>query len=271
MAIIKGVLIKPHVEPTKPTVRITRVRTVITEEDLSGTQLPPIIDIIPEELIDVYKRVDGKGYVRHPLPEGVAKIKVCPVCGFTFPMLGNACKCYSCGTNWHEGICRLCGKYSDNLGRSLMCREHANSNEKKHKQRSYERIRTDYQQWREDIKTIPQPYSPMSEEDWLRTCRFFDGCAICSSKHIDARYLFVPTKDGGRYCAWNTIPVCNVCLKLLRNTTLDPFKSIMDMHKNYNGLVRFSDKRDVVNKIKGYLYKELEKTKKGGSDAEGKD
>lgn len=50
----------------------------------------------------------------------------------------------------------------------------------------------------------------LSEKEWLRTCGFFNGCAICGGP-IEMRGKFFHSRRGGAYTPWNVIPLCEYC------------------------------------------------------------
>lgn len=74
-----------------------------------------------------------------------------------------------------------------------------------------QRRREVYQEWLDKIKLIPKNYPTLTEEQWLKTVKHFNGCAMCGSEEVDTRQYFIPFKNGGRYCDWNVIPVCTNC------------------------------------------------------------
>lgn len=66
------------------------------------------------------------------------------------------------------------------------------------------------------------PFKVLSEEQWLETCRFFGGCALCGNEHIESRQFFINFKDGGKYTVWNMFPACSECSKHVRQVS-NPF------------------------------------------------
>jgi len=56
----------------------------------------------------------------------------------------------------------------------------------------------------------------MSEQEWLATCAYFDGCAICGEEYIETREFFVKFVEGGRYASWNMFPMCSNCATKVR-------------------------------------------------------
>lgn len=76
-----------------------------------------------------------------------------------------------------------------------------------------------YSEWLDLTKL---DFKLLSEDDWLKACAYFDGCAICGNDHIEAREFLVGFQEGGRYTAWNIFPMCGRCAKLARQTA-NPF------------------------------------------------
>lgn len=68
-----------------------------------------------------------------------------------------------------------------------------------------------FNEWLDKVKQVPKGYPTLTEAQWLEACMYFDGCARCHNKDIDARGFFVGAKLGGRYCNWNVIPLCEKC------------------------------------------------------------
>jgi hypothetical protein len=66
------------------------------------------------------------------------------------------------------------------------------------------------------IAKIPEPYTYITNDQWLETCAHFKGCALCGedetgNRGIDARGYFITPQEGGKYCVWNVIPMCEYC------------------------------------------------------------
>lgn len=65
--------------------------------------------------------------------------------------------------------------------------------------------------------------TPMTEQEWLNTCRYFKGCAMCGKHDIQIRQFFIPRKEGGRYVAGNMIPMDPECANMFRlKGAIDP-------------------------------------------------
>lgn len=82
------------------------------------------------------------------------------------------------------------------------------------------------------ISKIPKPYKFLTEKEWYQTCSYFNGCALCGADEISTRAFFIPFKDGGRYCAWNVIPLCEECTTRSAKAKVSPFS--LRPNKYYN-------------------------------------
>lgn len=72
------------------------------------------------------------------------------------------------------------------------------------------------------------PFVMLTEKEWLNTCSYFGGCAVCGADHIEARQFFINFEHGGRYTPWNMYPICGQCAKLVRKIE-NPF-AWLDKH-----------------------------------------
>lgn len=80
-----------------------------------------------------------------------------------------------------------------------------------------------FAEWLRLIAAVPTPYTMLTEQEWIKACKYFGKCAICTEDEISTRQFFVPFSSGGRYTAWNIIPVCDLCATEKRRTP-NPFK-----------------------------------------------
>lgn len=133
-----------------------------------------------------------------------------------FPKYTSARSCKFCGRLFKEGYCLTCKEYTEEITSRFNCRSCENA---------YSRARNDirvaeantrrafyrdlFKQWCATIRLIP--YKALTEDQWLKACSHFNGCAWCGSDSIDARTMFVSPDDGGMYTAWNIIPTCTMC------------------------------------------------------------
>jgi hypothetical protein len=107
---------------------------------------------------------------------------------------------------------------------------------------------------------VPKDYPTLTEAQWLEACRFFDGCARCSSKEIDTRGFFIGKALGGRYCDWNIIPLCTRCAKMWQlDKSMFKYayhKDTMEGDKRYRKIGVSDSKtelQDSLEKLVGYL------------------
>lgn len=75
-----------------------------------------------------------------------------------------------------------------------------------------------YEDWCNIIKE--KPYKALTNSEWTKACIHFNGCALCDSEEITTRGMLVPFKDGGRYSAWNVIPICDKCAQVVGTANL---------------------------------------------------
>lgn len=127
--------------------------------------------------------------------------KTCKGCGWVFPINYPAGKCPFCGTKFDD--------YT-NDGRN---------------KRFYEKSKRVAQQRYDDwIKKFDGAFThTLTEDEWLKACRYFGGCALCGSEYISTRHYFIPFREGGKYTAYNIIPVCEECTLTLKRVK-NPFK-----------------------------------------------
>lgn len=153
--------------------------------------------------------------------------KKCSKCGWEVAHTYRATICPVCGTRYVDGPCRVCGKYSKRLVNGTHCvscyREQYKIADATRDWRKRKRAESDaaYAAWLDKIAALPKDYPTLTQEQWLRACAHFNGCAFCGAASIDARVYFIPFKAGGRYCDWNIVPACEKCavrIKLMPNT-----------------------------------------------------
>lgn len=103
--------------------------------------------------------------------------------------------------------------------------------------------------WLDNIK---RPTKLLKEDEWLRACSYFNGCAICGNESIEVRWIFVPPQlfGKGSYTACNVIPVCGKCGEILLKKDLNPF--------SYMGEQGINQLKGNINNIVDYLQMILE-------------
>lgn len=69
----------------------------------------------------------------------------------------------------------------------------------------------DYERaWRMVIAAAPVKL--LTEAEWQKACKFFNGCAFCGGT-IEVRAKYFPTMLNGKHTPWNVIPMCDDCYK----------------------------------------------------------
>lgn len=117
-------------------------------------------------------------------------------------------------------------------------------------QRRLERAGAAFDEWVTDQPAM----KVMTEEQWLETCSYFEGCCICGDEHIETREFFVPFQEGGRYAVWNILPMCGTCGKTTR-TVKNPFEWF-DVRRGTAGKLGLTQPR--LEKILVYLKSKME-------------
>lgn len=152
-------------------------------------------------------------------------MRTCPKCKWEYPDRYNRSKCRYCDTLLDSKICVTCGVLlpikdfyyykRDNTIKSscIPCERKRRALISTEVTRNWlakkkKSIEEKYEQWMELTNV---DFKPLKEEDWLKTCSYFGGCAICGSKHIESREFFVPFQVGGKYTSWNVFPLCGQC------------------------------------------------------------
>ncbi len=155
--------------------------------------------------------------------------KKCEKCGWIYPITHPDRSCRFCGTPFKKRFCIECGRYVELRTSERTCKEclikkiMANRTSKQNVER-YQRHRAkvlkqkenQFTNWLSMIAKVPKPLKTLTEEEWIAACLHFGKCAICKNESIDARAFFIPFAFGGRYAAWNVIPVCDKCATALK-------------------------------------------------------
>lgn len=158
--------------------------------------------------------------------------KTCPKCKWKYDLDYYFNKCPDCKVEFDVKRCKVCKEpkpidmfhlQNKKGSRDNRCRDCENKrnlkydkdNPDKHRERTQrhrdrrrKRAGELYDEW---VKTTNVPFKLMSESEWLETCSYFNGCAICGEEHIETREFFIRFQDGGRYAPWNMIPMCGKC------------------------------------------------------------
>lgn len=147
--------------------------------------------------------------------------KTCSNCGWVLAIQDPLTHCPICNTKFSEGICAICKKpvkyYRHNRLVCKHCYDTVTRKPDDNKRLKQRRIDV-YNEWVAKVKRIPADYPRLTEAQWLAAVKHFNGCALCQSETVDTRWYFIPFKEGGRYCDWNIIPVCDKCAVKIRIT-----------------------------------------------------
>lgn len=103
--------------------------------------------------------------------------------------------------------------------------------------------------WITAVDRVPHDYHTLTEEEWKDAYQHFKVCATCGKPEISTRYLFIPFQDNGRYCDWNTIPVCSDCAT--RKHHINPFIWLSSTMSEY------ADSKTCLEGIKQFLLPKL--------------
>lgn len=185
----------------------------------------------------------------------------CKKCGWEVPATQPGLRCPICKEIYDEVVCYRCGKIVSGKEKVKskkypMCRTCHNELEREHSAKYLMKkaamFDEKFENWLEKISRVPKNYKTLSEEQWLEACRYFEGCARCGKKDIDNRGFFISFENGGRYCDWNIIPLCDTCASKW-NTNANPFSLTLakdrvgktpGLHQNYlDKIVEYLDKR----------------------------
>lgn len=184
--------------------------------------------------------------------------KKCEGCGWIYPLTYPERRCRFCGTEFKYRFCAKCGNY-ERLGPSGICRkceskrvmaarspEYNVAQVELWRQRNIQRAEHKFDSWLKLIAAVPQPLKILTQEEWIAACSHFDRCALCGHSEIAARAFFIAFRFGGRYAAWNVIPVCEKCATVLK--------------KPNNPFMKYD--KEVLASIVDYLQPILERTTK---------
>lgn len=113
------------------------------------------------------------------------------------------------GTVYVEaGICKTC------INASVYVDQYLDGDpltEKEAKQLFYKYAEEYERAWRMVIAAAPVIL--LSEAEWQKACKFFNGCAFCGGS-IEVRAKYFPTTLNGKHTPWNVIPLCNECYRV---------------------------------------------------------
>lgn len=160
--------------------------------------------------------------------------KTCEGCGWVYPITHPGVKCRFCGTPFKQKFCPGCGLYTTFTASGLCHKceskrvmaarspEYNSAQYERWRQRNIKRANDKFDNWLKLIAAVPQPIKTLTQEEWIAACSYFDHCALCGSAEIDTRLFFIAFCLGGRYAAWNVIPVCEKCATVMKRPN-NPF------------------------------------------------
>lgn len=195
--------------------------------------------------------------------------KTCKKCGWVYPLVTPYSTCRFCGMSFTQGICSVCGEYSDDIIPSTkLCRKCYNKRNGVYQKRVIKTTDDNQKTYRRLVKEADERFAAwlgrlskikthtLTDEEWLEACRYFDGCALCDSDSIDARGYFIRFEDGGKYNACNVIPVCDKCATEIKYQS-NPFRQ-MNPTLNRNLATSRGLSLAKLERAAGYLQSKME-------------
>lgn len=127
-------------------------------------------------------------------------MRVCSKCGLDIP----TSLCYT------RPECKDCGVQKRRVLHSGEANMAGNA---RYLKREKIRDQAKYEVWQEYIAAVPKDYHTLTEEEWNRAVDYFGGlCAFCQENKFVHRGMFMLVDQGGRYCDWNVVPICETCI-----------------------------------------------------------
>lgn len=163
----------------------------------------------------------------------------CSGCGWIYPDKYTAPKCRFCGTTLKQvNVAKVLEVTGE--------QEHLAAERKACQAATYKRKRARKAEmcnkWIEECNKLK--FKALTEEQWLEACAHFGGCVYCDYTYIEARGYFIPYALGGRYTAWNIIPMCEECATRI--------------YKQPNPFMRYLKRPWLIEPIQAYLKKKME-------------
>ena len=180
--------------------------------------------------------------------------KTCKKCGWEIDRKNTLRSCPVCHTKYDEGYCCICGAYctGNDYVKHNYCRDCYNEvygapTRAIQRKAAIQANKDMYNEWYGKMLNVPADYHTLTEDEWLEVCKHFNGCAICGDMEISARAFFIPFKEGGRYCNWNIIPVCEACSIRWQTVTKMP------THTPFSNYLQLTNGKQTLQNIKEYL------------------
>ena len=177
--------------------------------------------------------------------------RTCEKCGWVVDSRDPSYDCPICKTRFKTGICRICKKQVEFYRNRLVCKTCYDTVTRKPDAslRVKQRRQQIYKEWRAKIAKVPKTYPTLTEQQWLEACKYFDGCAVCGAESIDARGYFVTFAEGGRYCDWNILPMCERCATAARTQPNMFLSTDPRVRKSLTNIINYlEDKLDAAGK-----------------------
>ena len=193
----------------------------------------------------------------------VCKFCKAPVRAIKFkPVPGNCANCGAYVEDIYHNRGKLCNKcyykkvYADKKARPNF-EETRNKNRMKHYYVTQANADRQYTDWLSNIKDIKM--HTLTEDEWMKACMHFGGCAFCGAASIDTRQYFIKFKEGGKYNACNIVPACDLCATDLKKNP-NPFR-YMDKQLNESKSIYRGQNRERLKRIVDYLQCIIEEAK----------
>ena len=168
--------------------------------------------------------------------------RTCSKCSWVFPSSYHQTACKFCKTRFPIQFCNTCkewvptgefhtrGTYLQRdckaCASKIVSKWHIAHAEETaiYKKQWYLNRRAEFDAFYEEWKSLTSSvtFKVLTEEQWLQTCSYFNGCAFCDETHIETREFLVGFQHGGRYAPWNMLPVCGNC-SIRTRTAENPF------------------------------------------------
>lgn len=153
-------------------------------------------------------------------------MNICSKCGLDIP----TAECYK------RAECQNCKVQKR---RALHSNKAALDGITRYEKRELIRAKAQLEVWQERIAAVPKDYHTLTEEEWDKVVKYFDGkCAFCQDKKFVHRGMFLLVDQGGRYCNWNMVPICETCI--VKPKDKNPFRF---MNTAYTGSRAITAKR----------------------------
>lgn len=141
-------------------------------------------------------------------------MKLCSKCGLDIPVP----LCYD------RPLCQNCVvQIARSNTKAIARKKRAAAYKKVYEKRMLRLCQVKFEVWQEWIARVPDDYHTLTEDEWKSVVAYFDNkCAFCQLNDYTVRGMFLTFDQGGRYCDWNVVPLCDVCT--VRPKNKNPFR-----------------------------------------------